>query len=169
MHILILLAALGQFPALNRQAATAWPSFREPPTRPVAPEINPPSAAQSGDRVLVMAFTSTWCGPCARIKPALDALEAEGAAVRRVDYDSQQPLALAHNVTTLPTTIVLERGVEVNRRVGILSLDELRTMTRPHPPGPDKTDPVPQTVNVQPPTTRGQPPPFRLFRRRGPR
>lgn len=164
MHILLLLTALSQFPIPNQHVGTPWPSFREPSTRPVAPPIDPPPTADPGNARLVIAFTSTWCGPCARIKPALDALEAEGVAVQRVDYDSQRPLALAHNVTTLPTTIVMERGVEVNRRVGVVPLDELRAMARHRNPEPVQRKPTETLVEIPPSTVRGEPARFRLFR-----
>ncbi len=164
MQILILLAALGQFPTLNQHPAGAWPSFRPPSTQTAPPQVNPPPLAEPGDGLLVMAFTSTWCGPCARIQPALQALEAEGIAVQYVDYDTDRPLALAHNVTTLPTTIVLERGIEISRRVGVIPLDELRALIPHRSPQPPQAQPVTKRPEIPPTAVRRAPPRPRLFR-----
>ncbi len=160
MYTLMILAALGQFPLLNQQAAGPWPSFLEPPR--ILPQADRPQANRSADGVVLLAITSTWCGPCARTDPLLEAIEAEGVVVRRIDYDLQQPLALAHNVTTLPTMIVLEHGVEVDRCVGVPSLDQLREITR---------RPVPEPADARPvealPVTGCEPAGERVFRWRG--
>lgn len=166
MQTLLLLAALGQFPLLNQLPAGAWPSFRQPSTQTAAPQVNPPPLAEPGDGLLVMAFTSTWCAPCARIKPALQTLQAEGIAVQYVDYDTDRHLALAYNVTTLPTTIVLERGIEIHRRVGVVSLDQLRALIPHRSPQPPQAQPTPQQPEIPPSAIRPAPSRPRLFRRR---
>lgn len=114
MQTLLLLAAVGLFPTFNKPAAAPWPSFQKPPRKTVT----------------LLVFTASWCGPCARMKPALASLEAEGVTVQRIDYDAERPLANRHGVTVLPTTIVLEGDAEVARREGGLSLDELRALVR---------------------------------------
>lgn len=114
MQTLLFLAAVGLFPTFNKPAAAPWPSFQKPPRKTVT----------------LMVFTASWCDPCARMKPALTALEAEGVTVQRVDYDAERSLAEHHGVTVLPTTIVLEGDAEVARREGGLSLEELRALVR---------------------------------------
>jgi len=117
--LIVILAALGQFPSY--QPASVFPSFA-PLVAPAEPVVQP--------SITVLAFTSAWCGPCARMKPVLEALESEGVTVRRIDYDKQRSLALVHKVTTLPTTIVIKEGVEVARRVGVMPLDDARAMLK---------------------------------------
>lgn len=125
MQILILLIAMGQVQAAGEHSGSAWPSFQEQPQAAPA-EIAP----NQDEAALLMTFTASWCGPCHRMTPFLDTIKAEGTPVQQVNYDSDRALADFYRVTALPTTIVLRHGVEVGRRIGVLSIDELRAMVR---------------------------------------
>lgn len=131
MHGLILIAAIvGQsFPSFA-EPATSFPSFAEqvlplPAYEPVEPNPIPVPGVQ------LIAFTSTWCGPCARMKPILAAMAADGVTVQSVDFDRDKVLVTQYRVTTLPTTILVRGGREVARRVGVVTLETLRNLIQP--------------------------------------
>ncbi len=138
MQTLFLLAALGLFPTFNKQAATPWPSFQAP----------------SRKTVTLMVFTASWCGPCARMKPALASLEADGVAVQRIDYDAERPLADRYGVTVLPTTIVLEGDAEIARSEGGLSLEEFRALVQRQDPNATKVEQEAKKTQSRPSTSR---------------
>jgi thioredoxin 1 len=74
-----------------------------------------------GPPVLV-DFFATWCGPCAWILPTLHALgDAHGASVRivKVDVDQSPDLAEAHRIGSVPTLILFDKGLEVDRSIGV--------------------------------------------------
>lgn len=128
MYTLLILATLGQFPNLNQQPAGPWPSFS---LAPIEQQATPPIPG----RLRVLAFTASWCAPCRQLRPLLATIEAEGVTVEHVDVDQQQDVAAQYRVSALPTTIAVRGGVEVARRVGLMSLDALRTLAgRPSPP-----------------------------------
>ena len=66
-------------------------------------------------------FTATWCGPCKSFKPIILELISEGYNITIHDVDENQELASKHGVRSIPTTVIEENGVEVDRFVGALS------------------------------------------------
>ena len=66
-------------------------------------------------------FTATWCGPCKAFKPIILELISEGYSITIHDVDENQELASKHGVRSIPTTVIEENGVEVDRFVGALS------------------------------------------------
>lgn len=55
-------------------------------------------------------FWSPTCGPCRAMRPAVDALEADGKPVVKVDVSRDVDVALAWNVMGTPTTIAIHDG-----------------------------------------------------------
>ena len=64
-------------------------------------------------------FGATWCGPCKTFKPVMNEVVGEGHSVQFIDIDQQQDLAAKYNVRSVPTVIIEEGGVEVDRVVGM--------------------------------------------------
>ena len=65
-------------------------------------------------------FTATWCGPCKAFKPIMNEIINEGHSVQILDVDTNQELANKYNVRAVPTTIIEQNGVEVERFTGAL-------------------------------------------------
>ena len=65
-------------------------------------------------------FTATWCGPCKSFKPIMNEIANEGYSVQFIDIDQNQTLTSQYNVRSVPTTIIEENGIEVDRFVGAL-------------------------------------------------
>jgi len=76
----------------------------------------------SNSRVLVKFF-ATWCGPCRMVSAMIDDLQENGAVpesleIAEVNVDNSAFLAGKYNITTLPTLILFEDGIEKERIVG---------------------------------------------------
>ena len=65
-------------------------------------------------------FTATWCGPCKAFKPVMNEVAGEGYMVEFLDVDNNSEMASKYGVRSVPTTIIEENGVEVNRFVGAI-------------------------------------------------
>jgi len=63
-------------------------------------------------------FSATWCGPCKVFKPVITEIASEGHSVEFIDIDQEQNKAQQYNVRSIPTVVIEENGVEVDRFVG---------------------------------------------------
>jgi thioredoxin 1 len=63
-------------------------------------------------------FSATWCGPCKSFKPVMNEIAGEGHSVQFIDIDQSQDLAAKYNVRSVPTTVIEDNGIEVDRFVG---------------------------------------------------
>jgi len=63
-------------------------------------------------------FSATWCGPCKAFKPVINEIAGEGYSIQFIDIDQQQDLAAKYNVRSVPTVVIEENGIEVDRFIG---------------------------------------------------
>ena len=65
-------------------------------------------------------FSATWCGPCKTFKPIMNEIVGEGHSVQFIDIDQSQDLAAKYGVRSVPTTVIEENGIEVDRFIGAI-------------------------------------------------
>ena len=70
-------------------------------------------------------FSATWCGPCKVFKPVMNEIAGEGYSVQFIDVDQSQDLAVKYGVRSVPTTVIEEGGIEVDRIVGSVSKQQV--------------------------------------------
>jgi thioredoxin 1 len=71
-------------------------------------------------------FTATWCGPCKAFKPIILELISEGYNITIHDVDENQELASKYGVRSIPTMVIEENGVEVDRFIGALPKETVK-------------------------------------------
>ena len=79
------------------------------------------------EKPVLIDFWATWCGPCMRQGPIVEALAEEGYAVGKVDVDQNMALAQQFRVVSIPTLILFKNGAEVQRFVGLTSKEDLKS------------------------------------------
>lgn len=73
--------------------------------------------AAAGDKLVVVDFTATWCGPCQRIAPVFAELAeqyAESCTFVKVDVDEHGELTAALGVSSLPTFLFFRGGEQID-------------------------------------------------------
>jgi len=78
--------------------------------------------------VVLVDFFATWCSHCATQAPILEEVadRLEGRAqVAKLDIDKARSIAQQYGVTGVPTLILFQDGVEVQRFVGVTGADVL--------------------------------------------
>ena len=60
------------------------------------------------ERPQLVAFTASWCCPCKQQAPVVDAMEAAGITVIRIDIGQRPDLARRYGVTAVPTYFYYE-------------------------------------------------------------
>ena len=75
----------------------------------------------AGDKLVVVDFTATWCGPCKMISPIYDELSAEynGKAVLiKVDVDEAADIAQDCGISAMPTFQFYKHSERVSEFAG---------------------------------------------------
>jgi thioredoxin 2 len=83
------------------------------------------------DIPVVVDFYADWCGPCKIMAPVLDDFayaHIGEALVAKLDTDGNQKTAQEFDIRSIPTLIIFGKGVEVGRRVGAVSREELEKL-----------------------------------------
>ena len=70
-------------------------------------------------------FSAKWCGPCRNFKPVMEEVASEGHSVQFIDIDESHSLQEEYKVTSVPTIVIEENGVVVNRFIGALTKQQL--------------------------------------------
>lgn len=81
--------------------------------------------------LVMLDFWATWCGPCRMQAPILEELDAacEGnVKVCKVDVDEEPQLAQRFGIMSIPTLISFRDGKQLEKRVGVQSLEQLQVM-----------------------------------------
>lgn len=83
----------------------------------------------AGKLPVIVDFYATWCGPCRRMAPELEAIARKYAgkiAVYKVDVDKEQDLAMAFEVQSIPTLLLINAEGRVEMLQGGLTRSQLQ-------------------------------------------
>lgn len=73
----------------------------------------------------ILKFSTRYCGPCKALAQSL--LDFKDIPIESIDADDNEELCDKYNIKSVPTMIFLnDKGEEVGRNVGLITLDKLR-------------------------------------------
>lgn len=70
---------------------------------------------------IMVDFSATWCGPCKKIAPIVEALAAdyaEQAIIGKLDVEEAEDIAMQYGVRSVPTILFIKGGEVVDKHVG---------------------------------------------------
>jgi thioredoxin len=73
------------------------------------------------EKLVLVDFWATWCGPCRMVAPVLEEIAAEHAdtiTVAKLDIDENPGTARDYQVMSIPTMILFKGGEPVKQIVG---------------------------------------------------
>ena len=75
---------------------------------------------QNSEKTVLLDFYADWCGPCRMVSPLVDQIAEENPQylVGKINVDSEQELAAAFGVVSIPTLVVIKNGKIVNQSAG---------------------------------------------------
>lgn len=76
----------------------------------------------------IYKFYASWCGPCKILSKTLSSIESP-IAIEEIDIEANSELTQQFNVRGVPTLVLLEDGVELKRKVGVISAEEFLRWT----------------------------------------
>ncbi|GLT40017.1 hypothetical protein SLA2020_141770 [Shorea laevis] len=112
-------AAISTNPIVECQSKSQWEAEFE--------------ASKLSNKLLMIDFTATWCGPCKRMEPVIEDWAARYPDVQfiKIDVDRLEDVARAFGVDVLPAYVFLKKGKEIDRVVGVKK-DELERKIEKH-------------------------------------
>ena len=77
---------------------------------------------------VLVDFSATWCGPCKKLEPIVDAIAADYGdrlKVVKVDIDRSPATAAKFGVLAVPTLLFFNGGQVKDQYIGVLSKKDL--------------------------------------------
>jgi thioredoxin 1 len=81
------------------------------------------------DRLVLIDFGATWCGPCKKLHPIMDELASEmGSAVKIFYVDVAESPKIAQNfgVISVPQVVFFQGGKVVDKIVGLVPKPKIK-------------------------------------------
>lgn len=70
-------------------------------------------------------FTAAWCQPCQALGPIMDQVSSMGISVDKINVNYETDRTIAANVTSVPTVVLAQNGVEIKRFTGAKTLQQV--------------------------------------------
>lgn len=90
---------------------------------------------EKNDKLTVVDFWATWCGPCRMIAPILDQLAVEyqdKVKVTKLDVDANIKTATRFNVRSIPMLLFFKDGKVVDQIVGAVPRQTIEAKFKQH-------------------------------------
>ncbi|XP_045457450.1 thioredoxin-2 [Melitaea cinxia] len=84
--------------------------------------------SEAGEKLVVIDFMATWCGPCKMIGPKLEELAnelADSIVVLKVDVDECEDVAAEYNINAMPTFVFIKSSQKLEEFSGA-NVDKLK-------------------------------------------
>ncbi|MBN2579735.1 MAG: trypsin-like peptidase domain-containing protein [Pirellulales bacterium] len=81
-----------------------------------------------GQQSALLEFSGNWCPSCRAMQTTIQALEAKGYPIQKINIDQRPDLAAQYGVQRVPCYVMLVGGKEVDRVVGGTSYSRLERM-----------------------------------------
>tara|TARA_A100000172_G_scaffold64246_1_gene43705 strand:+ start:205 stop:450 length:246 start_codon:yes stop_codon:yes gene_type:complete len=72
----------------------------------------------------ILYFSAAWCGPCKTLGPIMESASGQ-VNYQKVDVDSNPELSAKYGIRNIPTMVLVENGVEIKRKVGVLTKEQI--------------------------------------------
>jgi thioredoxin 1 len=75
------------------------------------------------EKLVIVDFWATWCGPCRMLTPILDEVEEEmpdEIQVVKVNVDDADEIAAQYRIMSIPTLLFFKNGELVDKTVGAM-------------------------------------------------
>jgi len=89
----------------------------------------------SADKLTLVDFWATWCGPCRAMGPVVEELAKDYSGkvnVGKLNVDQNPNVCGKYNVTSIPTILFIKNGKVVDRVVGVYPKSRLEKKIKAH-------------------------------------
>ena len=79
----------------------------------------------NNNKILIVDFFATWCGPCKMLSPVLEEISKEVTVVK-IDVDKHEQLARDYGIMSVPTLIFFKDKNEVDKYIGFIPIEKIK-------------------------------------------
>ncbi|WP_297135309.1 thioredoxin [Terrisporobacter sp.] len=90
---------------------------------------------KTSDKLVVIDFFATWCGPCKMLTPIFESLGNEMSDkvdFGKIDIDKSLEVAQEFNIVSVPTIIIFKNGKMIEKMVGFSPKEQLKHKIQAH-------------------------------------
>lgn len=105
------------------------------PTAVEFTDANFQSKALSSDKLTIVDFWATWCGPCQAMGPVIEDLSEEYAGkvnIGKLDVDHNPTITNRYDISSIPTILFIKNGKVVDKLVGLYPKSKLVKKIKQH-------------------------------------
>lgn len=86
----------------------------------------------NSEKTVLIDFYAEWCGPCKAYSPIIESIanEEKDIKVVKINVDEAPDIATKYQVMSIPTTVIIKNGEEVNRAIGVINKSNLIEMIK---------------------------------------
>jgi len=87
------------------------------------------------NKLVLIDFWATWCGPCQALAPTIDEIAQEysgKALIGKLDVDKNPSTAEKFHVLSIPTMILFKNGQETERLIGLCVKNNITALIDKH-------------------------------------
>ncbi len=98
-------------------------------------DANFQTEVMESDKVVMLDFWASWCGPCVALGPTVEAIatEYEGKAiVGKVNVDENPDVSVKFGIRNIPTILFIKNGEVVDKQVGNVPRSVLEQTLQKH-------------------------------------
>lgn len=92
---------------------------------------------ENSDRIVLVDFWASWCGPCMMVSPIIDELSEEYSndatvLIGKVNVDECRGVAGKYGIMSIPTVLVFKDGKVVETVVGARGKQDYKSLIEKH-------------------------------------
>jgi thioredoxin 1 len=98
-------------------------------------DANFQTEVMKSDKVVMLDFWASWCGPCVALGPTVEAIatDYEGKAiVGKVNVDENPDVSVKFGIRNIPTILFIKNGEVVDKQVGNVPRSVLEQTLQKH-------------------------------------
>ena len=82
------------------------------------------------EKLVLLDFWASWCGPCRMVSPIVDEIAAERSDIKvcKINVDEQPDLAAQYGIMSIPTLLVFKGGELAGKKIGVQTKQALMEM-----------------------------------------
>lgn len=84
------------------------------------------------EKLVLVDFWATWCGPCKMIGPVIEEIANEHPEIKvcKINVDEEGELSIKHGVMSIPTLMIFKNGEIAQTAIGYRPKEEIEELLK---------------------------------------